>query len=174
MKNNILNKFFFGFVFWFVCGILVLIFSKFTWLSICAICSITYFLLYLILKNTKINLIFLGHMYNLFLLIPILLAYLYVQTNLYFNLSIYEICSMIEKNMKTQEPGTYIVYNRSIKNENGNIVLDWSFSGSSVEKGKIIVENEKIEYQLQLKDKCIYKKLDEKEYNIIESKCEGL
>lgn len=141
--------------------------------------SITFFImavaniiLYFISNN--INLVFLGIFDTLLYAVPIFLINILTQTNLYTSLYTYDYNNVLLKNMAKQSNGIYKVSSTKIVDNENNIVLDWIFFGNFVDNGTIEVQDGNIGYEIQLKDKCLIKNIDKKEYKIITKKCDDI
>ena len=128
--------------------------------------------LYFISRN--MNLIILDKIYDLYYVIPVIFIGLLVNTNIYSELSIYDLDNILSKKLSKNDDGIYEIKDKKIVDSENNIIIDWHFFGNFIEDGKIELKDGKIGYKIQLEDKCVMKNNDELKYKTSLEKCESI
>lgn len=171
IKDRILRHYLIAFFVFLIGAIIALCFSKYCVAIILFVASLSSLIINIIFKIVKLNLIAFEWLYNGLYLITIIIVLLFLKTNLYQKISIYEFSFTLESSMKIQENGIYKISYGNIKNQKDEIVLRKNFFTPKITGGQIIVQEGKISYKLQIEDKCMYKGLNEEKYSLEEINC---
>jgi len=173
LKRKLLNNFIVMFIINFILFIVLIGYSKISMASLFIIMSITNIPMYFVANH--LNLILLGKIDKILLfVIPFILAILFTKTNLYFNLVVYDLNTILVENMAKQDNGMYEVIENEIINKSHKVIFKWQyikFIRNSIEYGTIEVNNNKVGYEIEVENNCIIKDINTDEYRIIQGTC---
>lgn len=163
----------------FICFIGCIIFSKIAWALFFLVISIGYIIIFLFSKYLNVNLILFNKIYFILFFIPLFLAIGFLNTNLYFNLSIYDLNNTLIDKMKEKDNQIYEVNYNKIIDKNHNVVFKAKVTdfGVDIQKGKLEVKDKKVGYKIEVRDKstfvikCIVKDINSEKYKIFDGYC---
>ena len=144
------------------------------------IISIGFIIIYFISKYLYLT--WLGKLQYLFIFIPFILVILISKSELYFNLSIYDLNNTLIDMMKEKDNQVYSISYYKITDSKNNTILELDLNDFDViiEGGKIDVKDGKVGYKIDFKElnknttKCLIKDINSEKYKIFDESCEEM
>ena len=180
LKRKILSLYIILFFLTFILSIVFFISSDVTDSLGFLIISIGFIIIYFISKYLYLT--WLGKLQYLFIFIPFILVILISKTELYFNVSIYDLNNTLIEKMKEKDNQTYSISYYKITDSKNNTILELDLNNFDViiEGGKIDVKDGKIGYKIDFKElnknttKCVIKDINSEKYKIFDENCEEM
>lgn len=144
------------------------------------IISIGFIIIYFISKYLYLT--WLGKLQYLFTFIPFILVILISKSELYFNLSIYDLNNTLIDMMKEKDNQVYSISYYKITDSKNNTILELDLKDFDViiEGGKIDIKDGKVGYKIDFKElnknttKCLIKDINSEKYKIFDESCEEM
>lgn len=180
LKRKILSLYIISFFLTFILSIIFFISSDVTDSLGFLIISIGFIIIYFISKYLYLT--WLGKLQYLFTFIPFILVILISKSELYFNLSIYDLNNTLIEKMSVQDNQTYSISYYKITDSKNNTILELDLNDFDViiEGGKIDIKDGKVGYKIDFKElnknttKCLIKDINSEKYKIFDESCEKM
>ena len=182
LKDAILKEYLIIALLLFIFVVGFIIYSKIAWAAYFFVMSISYMLIYLIFKYLNINLLLFDKIYYILFLLPLFLTDGFMNTKLYFNLSVHDLNNTLIKKMSVQDNQIYEVNYNEITDKKHNVVFRVKVNefGIVIQKGELEVKDKKVGYKIEVRDKgtfaikCIVKDINSEKYKIFDESCEEM